>query len=115
MLSPYVPGKGPLTPRIVIVGEAPSYEEVQALEPFVGPSGRFLNQLLSEVGIDRNSCWVTNACKYLVPPSPVDKKIPFKIRAQSVGIDLVQQFVELRKELHALQPNVIIALGATAF
>ncbi|HEY4698990.1 MAG TPA: DNA polymerase [Nitrososphaerales archaeon] len=114
MLSPYVPGKGPLTPRIVIVGEAPSYEEVQALEPFVGPSGRFLNQLLSEVGIDRNSCWVTNACKYLVPPSPVDKKIPFKIRAQSVGIDLVQQFDELRKELHALQPNVIIALGATA-
>lgn len=110
----FIPGYGPLSPKIVIVGEAPGYEELDAGKPFVGASGRFLNGLLSEVGIDRNSCWVTNVCKYFVPPSPKKRPVPFKVRAKAVGIDLNEQIDNLRREIQSLQPNLIICLGATA-
>ena len=110
----YVPGIGPRSPKIAIVGESPSYEEIAALKPFVGPSGRLLDQLLKEAGIVRNNCWVTNVCKYFVSPSPKKKPIPFHVRAKNSGIDIKQCYDELRNEIHSLQPNVIIALGGTA-
>jgi len=83
----YVPGLGPLNPRIAIVGEAPSYEEVQAKQPFVGSSGRFLNDLLRQAGIKRDECWVSNVCKYMAPPNIGEQKIPFWTRASSIGIN----------------------------
>ena len=111
----YVPGKGPSHPLIVLLGEAPSYEEETALEPFVGPSGRFLNQLLSDAGISRSNCWLTNVSKYMVPPNPkFGRKIPFKQRAESVGINVDACLNELRLELQQLQPNIVVALGSTA-
>jgi uracil-DNA glycosylase family 4 len=110
----YVPGKGPSGAKIMIVGEAPSTEEVRELTPFVGPSGRFLNMLLAEAGIDRSSCWVTNACKYMVPPNAGEKKIPFNKRAESIGIDVNKQYDDLRNEILQINPNLVIALGGTA-
>jgi uracil-DNA glycosylase family 4 len=110
----YVPGKGNPNAKILIVGEAPSYEEVRELTPFVGPSGRFLNALLADAGINRNDCWVTNACKYMVPPNAGEKLIPFKKRAEEIGIDLDKQYDDLRREILTINPNIIIALGGTA-
>ncbi len=112
--SVYVPAKGMFGAKIAIVGEGPSYEEVSALEPFVGPSGKFLTRLLLEANIERSSCWITNVSKYMAPPSPRDKKIPFWTRARSVGIDKDKCIAELRTELQQIKPNVIIALGGTA-
>lgn len=115
-MNVYIPGIGPNKPKIAIVGEAPSFEEERALKPFVGASGRFLDALLDLAGIDRNGCWVTNVCKYMVPANSKEgRKIPFKVRAESVGIDFNQQIEELRVELQNVQPNLILALGATAF
>lgn len=110
----YVPGLGPRHPQIVIVGESPGHEELEQLKPFVGPSGRFLNSLLSEAGISPSSCWITNVCKYFVPPSPKKRPVPFSKRAVAVGIDLQQCVEELRNEILSLQPNLIIGLGGTA-
>lgn len=110
----YVPGGGNLHPRIVIVGEAPSYEELSQLKPFVGPSGKLLDALLREANIERSSTWVTNVCKYFVPPSPKKRPVPFLVRARAVGIDIEQCLRELTLEIQSLQPNVIIALGGTA-
>lgn len=110
----YVPAKGPIGAKIVILGEAPSFEEEKALQPFVGASGRFLNQLLFEAGILRDNCWITNVSKYAVPPSPKGKKIPFNVRAKNVGIDIDEQISDLRNEINQIKPNVIIALGGTA-
>jgi DNA polymerase len=110
----YVPGCGPIRPKIVIVGESPSYEEIAQLKPFVGPSGRLLDSLLRDANIYRTNCWITNVCKYFVPPSPKKKPIPFHVRAKNVGIDLNECYQELKNEIHSLQPNVIIALGGTA-
>lgn len=115
MSKVYVPGKGNAGAKIAIVGEAPSYEEEKALEPFVGPSGRFLDSILGEVGINRGSCWITNTCKYVVPPnSKKGRKIDFWVRAASVGVKKDEEIEALRHELYQIKPNIILALGNTA-
>ena len=111
----YVPGKGNPNAKILILGEAPSYEEETALTPFVGPSGRFLDSALRDVGINRGECWITNACKFMVPPNLKDgRQVPFLKRAKEAGIDIDKQLNELRTEISAIQPNIIVALGGSA-
>lgn len=112
----YVPGNGNPNAKLIIVGEAPSFEEEAQLRSFVGPSGRELDKILKECGIDRSSLWLTNVCKYMVPPNPkFGKKIPFDVRAKSVGIDIAAELDALRTELYQLPNlNCILALGGTA-
>jgi len=110
----YVPGMGPLGSKLMILGEAPSYAETSAGRPFVGPSGKELDRMLYDAGMNRNNYWVTNVCKYEVPPNVGKKKIPFHIRAKNHGIDIDQQLTELREEINGIQPNCILALGSTA-
>lgn len=110
----YIPGIGPLAPKIVIVGESPSYDEVNTGKPFTGPSGKELNTLLKEAGISRDECWITNTCKYYVTPSPRDRKIPFTVRAKQDGINLEEQINDLQSEINQLRPTTVLALGATA-
>jgi len=112
----YVPGSGNAYARIAIIGESPSYEEEIGLKPFIGPSGRELDRLLKDAGINRNECWLTNACKFMIPPnSKSGKKIPFLNRTMSVNIDMDKQINELRNELYQLPNlNLVICLGGTA-
>jgi len=110
----YVPGMGPIGPKLLILGEAPSYEETAKGQPFIGASGRELDRLLKDAGIQRSECWITNVCKYEVPPNLVRKKLPFHIRARNAGIDMEQQLAELRIEINDIKPNCILALGGTA-
>lgn len=110
----YVAGRGPRTPKILIVGESPSYEDIEALKPFVGSAGKFLNALLSEVDINRESCWVTNVVKYFVQPVAKKNPIPFKKRALLSGVNLDLAVHELWEEIGSLKPNLIIGLGGTA-
>src|SRR5712691_9945896 len=110
----YVPAIGSIGAKIVLCGEAPGTEEEAALEPFVGPSGRLLNQLLADVGIKRAECWITNVSKYFVSPNTPPKKVLFSTRAQQAGIDINKCIDELRIELSQLNPNVVVALGASA-
>lgn len=114
MSGKYIPGHGPIGAKLLILGEAPSYEEVEAGRPFVGPSGRELDKLLKDSDINRNSCWLTNVCKYMVTPAPRGSKIPFHVRASNDGINLNTQLSELQNEINAIQPNCILALGGTA-
>lgn len=62
--NPLVPGTGSLAPRLMFVGEAPGKLEQKRREPFVGASGRFLNEMLASVGLGRDNVWITNAVKY---------------------------------------------------
>lgn len=110
----YVPGMGPVGARLVILGEAPSREESSAGRPFVGPSGRELDRLLKDAGINRSDCWITNACKYEVPPNIGAKKSSFYARAVAHGIDIDKQLAELQVEINDIKPNCILALGGTA-
>jgi len=111
----YVPGKGQREPNIAFVGEAPSWKEEEKLEPFVGPSGALFDSLLRDCGISRDSSWLTNVCKYMVPANPKKgRKIPFWVRAKSVGIERERCIEELRYELQQVSPKMIVCLGNTA-
>lgn len=111
----YVPGSGPLGAKLMILGEAPSYQEVAQGRPFVGPSGRELDRLLRDASINRQDCWLTNVSKFEVMLNPRDgRPIPFTVRAKLSGIDLHQQLIELQEEINSIQPNCILALGGTA-
>ncbi len=103
----YVPGVGPSNAKIAIVGEAPGFEENEARLPFVGSSGRLLSKLLSEAGIDRNQCYVTNVVKYQ-PIGNDLKTLPM------MGISLEEETKKLYHELSTLSPNIICTLGNTA-
>lgn len=58
---PPVLAEGSMEIGMVIMGEAPGGEEVRQGRPFVGPSGRLLNQMLGRVGLRREDFWITNA------------------------------------------------------
>jgi uracil-DNA glycosylase family 4 len=100
--------------KLMILGEAPSYQETAAGKPFVGPSGKELDRLLYDSEIRRQNCWITNVCKYEVPPNLPGKKIPFAVRAKNHGIDIEAQLRELQEEINGIKPNCILALGGTA-
>jgi len=110
----YVPGTGSIGAQLLVLGEAPSTEETMVGKPFVGPSGRELDRLLKDAGIPRSELWITNVCKYQVPPNVGKKKLPFHVRARNHGIDMEQQLAELRTEINEIKPNCILALGGTA-
>jgi uracil-DNA glycosylase family 4 len=110
----YVPGMGPVGAKIIILGEAPAREETVAGKPFVGPSGRELDRLLKDAGMSRADCWITNVCKYEVPPNVGKNKSSFYARCMAAGINIDQQLAELQTEINEIKPNIILALGGTA-
>ena len=57
-------GEGPRNTKIVLLGEQPGDAEDREGRPFVGPAGRLLNRALTQAGLDREKCYVTNAVKH---------------------------------------------------
>jgi uracil-DNA glycosylase/DNA polymerase I-like protein with 3'-5' exonuclease and polymerase domains len=118
-------GHGPGSNGIMIVGEAPGVDEELHGLPFVGASGRLLDTMLREVGIDRKQCYVTNVVKYRPPGNDITAWLTAK---KGVGVknewdlrdgryfnELVQEGLdELHDEIARVQPRVIIGLGNAA-
>lgn len=61
---PLIALSGPTSARVVIIGERPGKEEKQALQPFVGPSGRLLQAELARIGLPFEECLVTNIWRH---------------------------------------------------
>jgi len=106
-----VVGVGPPGARIALVGEAPGEGEERLGVPFVGASGRLLDKMLSAAGIQRSACYITNVSK--VRPSRNDFAERYREKGQPTP-ELRVLWDELRDELLAVKPNVIVALGAEA-
>jgi uracil-DNA glycosylase len=103
-------GEGPAHARIMLVGEQPGDKEDLAGRPFVGPAGQMLDRALEQAGIDRSKVYVTNAVKHFkfVPRGKIrlhQKPVTPEIRA-------CRQWYE--RELAALKPDLVVAMGATA-
>src|SRR3990167_9634089 len=98
---------GPLTAKIVIVGEAPGQDEEREGIPFIGESGQLLNRLMTDVGIKRDDCYITNVCKVRPPSNKME-------RLEELGLKVEDFYPELFLEIRKVRPNVIIALGGTA-
>jgi uracil-DNA glycosylase len=103
-------GEGPKHAPIMMVGEQPGDKEDLAGLPFVGPAGQMLDRAMVEAGIDRKKVYVTNAVKHFkfVPRG----KIRLHQKPNTEEIRACRQWYE--RELAALRPKLVIALGATA-
>lgn len=93
-------GSGNPNADVVFIGEAPGKKEDETGEPFVGAAGKFLNEMLATIGMNREDIYITNIVKYRPPnnrdPLPEEKKafLPY-----------------LQAQLEILQPKVVVTLG----
>jgi uracil-DNA glycosylase len=95
-----VPGDGNPDSNVVLIGEAPGKDEDLQGKPFVGAAGKFLNQMLESVGLERADVFITNIVKYRPPnnrdPSPEE----------------IQAFMPyLFKQLKVIAPQLVVTLG----
>ncbi|ACB77326.1 UdgX family uracil-DNA binding protein [Opitutus terrae] len=103
-------GEGRVGARMLMVGEQPGDQEDIAGRPFVGPAGQLLNRALEEAGIDRDEVFVTNAVKHFKWVRAGKRRLHKKPNAAE--INACRPWLEA--ELELVQPDLIVALGATA-
>ncbi len=103
-------GEGPQHSQVMLVGEQPGDKEDLAGKPFVGPAGQMLDRALKEAGIDRSKVYVTNAVKHFkfVPRG----KIRLHQKPSTPEIKACRPWYE--RELAAIKPDLVIAMGMTA-
>ena len=95
-----VPGEGAEDADIMFIGEAPGWHEDQQGRPFVGPAGKFLDELLGLVGLKREQVYITNVIK----TRPLENRDP-----------LPQEIVNCRpwlgRQIEIIRPKMIVTLG----
>jgi uracil-DNA glycosylase len=87
----------------MVIGEAPGAEEDRQGEPFVGPAGQLLNEMLRSVGLARSDVYIANILKC----RPPDNRDPKPEEVSSCG-----QYLE--RQLRLLSPRLILAVGRIA-
>ena len=95
-----VAGAGPANAEIMIIGEAPGFHENESGIPFVGGSGKFMDELLQGIGLKREDIFIGNVVKCR-PPSNRDP--------QADELSACDTYLE--RQIAAINPKVIITLG----
>jgi DNA polymerase len=98
-----VPGTGPCPAEIMIVGEAPGFNEDMQGKPFVGQAGKLLDTLLAGIGLRREDVYITNVLKC----RPPQNRDPMPNEAEACAPYLTGQ-------LKLVEPKVVIVLGRHA-
>jgi uracil-DNA glycosylase family 4 len=99
-----VPGDGKASAKVMVIGEAPGREEDQSGHPFVGASGRFLDQVLEGTGIDRSDLFITNTVKC----RPPQNRTPKAGEVKTCTLNYLFEQIEL------INPKLIMLLGGVA-
>ncbi len=98
-----VVGVGSDAAEIFFIGEAPGKKEDLEGEPFIGAAGKFLNELLSTIGLERKDIYIANVLKHRPPnnrdPKPSEAEICWPY---------------LRRQIELINPTLIIFLGRHA-
>ena len=94
--------------EIMLVGEAPGYNEEKEGEPFVGPAGQKLNDILKAMGLRREDVYISNLVKFRpsLPKQTTNNRKPSP-EEMTACLPLVMA------EISVVQPKLIIALGGT--
>lgn len=100
---------GNIHAKIMLIGEAPGYQEERQREPFVGPAGEKLNQILKAMGVDRKEVYISNIVKFRpsMPNQTTNNRQPTEQE-----IEACLPFI--LGEIRTIRPQVIVALGSTA-
>ena len=99
-----VPGKGNPNADVIFIGEAPGKNEDLHGEPFIGTAGKKLNDALENVGLTRNSVYITNIVKCKPPKNRIPNDVEKKMCSNY-----------LEDELTIINPKIICLLGNTPF
>jgi len=98
-----VPGEGPVTAPVMIVGEAPGAREDAQGRPFVGAAGKLLDRLLGDAGLTRGEVFITNVVKAR-PPGNRDPKAG----------EVAHHRPWLDAQLELIAPALLVPLGRHA-
>jgi DNA polymerase len=104
-------GEGPARAKFLLVGEQPGDQEDLQGKPFVGPAGLIFDRALADAGIDRKTVYVTNAVKHFKFERRGKRRIHAKPSAAEIKICSTTW---LARELETIEPDFVVALGATA-
>jgi uracil-DNA glycosylase len=96
-------GDGDANARLMFVGEGPGADEDASGVPFVGKAGQLLNNMIQAMGLKREEVYIANIVKCRPPAN----RVPEPMEANTCDQFLLQQ-------IDVVQPQVIVALGATA-
>lgn len=99
-----VPGEGPVSAPVMLVGEAPGAAEDAAGRPFVGRAGTFVDAMLSRIGLTRAGVFLTNSVKCRPPHNraPRDDELT------------VCREYWLDRQIDLVAPGIVVLLGAAA-
>jgi DNA polymerase len=95
-----VPGDGPADAEIMFIGEGPGFHENEQGHPFVGASGKFLDQLLAQAGVTRADVFIANVVKCR-PPDNRDPSVD----------ELAACDTYLEEQIRTINPSIIVTLG----
>jgi len=95
-----VPGEGAEDAEIMFIGEAPGWHEDQQGRPFVGPAGKYLDELLASIGLSREQVYIANVIKC----RPQGNRDPLPTEIQNC-----RQWLEHQIEI--IHPKMIVTLG----
>ena len=95
-----VPGEGAEDADLVFIGEAPGFNEDQQGRPFVGQAGKYLDQLLDMIGLDRAKVYITN----IIKTRPPGNRDPLPIEVANC-----RQWLD--RQLEIIRPKIIVTLG----
>ena len=99
-----VPGDGKASAKVMMIGEAPGKEEDESGHPFVGATGRFLNQVLAGTGIDRADFFITNTVKCRPPANRTPKRMEVETCTAHY----------LSEQIALINPRLVVLLGGVA-
>ncbi len=97
-----VPGEGNPGARVIFVGEAPGKEEAKSGRPFVGRSGKFLRQVIREIGLAEEDVFITSPVHYL------------PLRGTPSKESILHGREHLFNQIGIIEPKIIVLLGNTA-
>ena len=95
-----VPGEGPENAEIMLIGEAPGFNEDKQGRPFVGAAGQFLEKLLASANLSRDDVFITNTVKC----RPLNNRDP-------LPVEMATCRKYLDRQIAAIAPKVIVTLG----
>jgi uracil-DNA glycosylase family 4 len=105
-----VPGEGPVNAKIMFIGEGPGRQEDLEGRPFVGRAGKFLDECLKSIGLEREQVFITN----IVKCRPTEKARSW-VKDRRPAVDEIEACKPyLDKQIELLKPEVICTLGETA-
>lgn len=106
-------GVGSLEAKIMFVGEAPGAEEEIQGEPFVGPAGQLLTKMIQAMGLRRDEVYIGNIMNWRPEMAGTPGREQVGNRPPTEA-EMRYCLPYLRAQIEVVNPDVLVALGATA-